>query len=193
MLNLSTVEYNPSYRNSLIEFGNRCKNYNYKNNESLEAMRLDWCLSTGGQFFLTLLDNEIISVSGCHPLSQVDSNLYRVLFRGVVLKEYQNLLGIMSKTHMTSIPFYYHLPLQLQWAKNKGYESVCITTNWNNPDGIESMSHSHKVMQLLARQGIVECFIDKINLYYTDQTVWKLNVDRYFKVREEFRKRHGLH
>jgi hypothetical protein len=155
-------------------------------------MRLDWCINQGGQFFLTYLDTQLISVSGCHPLPEAGTNVFRVLFRGVVLKEYQNLFGIVSKTHMTSIPFFYHLPHQVTWARSKGYEKFCITTNWNNPDGITSMGHSHKVMQLLEKQGLVRCLIDKLHLYHTDQTVWEVNIAKYTEIRNQFRDRHGL-
>jgi hypothetical protein len=191
--NLSTIEYTDSNRHDLILFCESCRQSGYKNNETLSAIRLEECLSQGGQFFLTYLDDTLISISGCHPLPQVGPQVFRVLFRGVVLKEYQNLFGLVSKTHMTSIPFYYHLPLQLEWARSKGYKDICITTNWNNPDGITSMNHSHKVLQLLERQGIVESLIDKIHLFHTDQTVWRVNIENYFIARNKFKERNELH
>jgi hypothetical protein len=89
---------------------------------------------------------------------------------------------------MTSIPFYEHIPLALTWANEKA-STFAITTNWANPDGIESMSRSHSVLGLLARQGIVDCLIEKVNLFYTEQTVWKLNVGKYFDAREKFKQR----
>lgn len=185
---LITVEYSADYKNLLEEFCSRCALVGYKNNSSLEAMRLDWCISIGGQFFLTLLDNEIISVSGCHPLL----DCYRVLFRGATLPEYQNIFGVPSKTHMGSIPFFSHLPLQMAWAKSKRYVSQVVTTNWSNPDGIESMSHSHRVFQLLERQGIVSCLHEKINLFNTEQSVWLINEHKYQEAREGYRTRNGL-
>jgi hypothetical protein len=83
--------------------------------------------------------------------------------------------------------------LQLEWARSKGYKDICITTNWNNPDGITSMNHSHKVLQLLERQGIVESLIDKIHLFHTDQTVWRVNIENYFIARNKFKERNALH
>lgn len=188
---LTTVPFSPERLSDLEKFCKSCDQTGYTNNNTISSMRLDWCLKNDGQFFLTYCDGIIISVSGCHPLPEVGPNVYRILFRGATLKDYQNLFGVLSKTHMTSIPFYEHIPLALEWAKDKALTFV-ITTNWANPDGIESMSRSHSVLGLLARQGIVDCLIEKMKLFYTDQTVWKLNIDSYFNAREQFKQRHNL-
>jgi hypothetical protein len=185
---LTTLEYSPEYRTLLEEFCNQCALHGYKNNDSLESMRLDWCISVGGQFFLTLLDTKVISVSGCHPLM----DYYRVLFRGATLPEYQNIFGVPSKTHMGSIPFFSHMPLQIAWAKSKGYATQVVTTNISNPDGIMSMSHSHRVFQLLEKQQIVSCLHENISIFNTDQSVWQINYDQYFAAREGYKVRNGL-
>ncbi len=188
---LKTVGYTDQHRGFVEEFCQRCKTAGYKNNESLEAMKLDWCLSQGGQFFLTYLDDQIISLSGCHPLNQVSNTTYRTLFRGATLPEYQNLTGAMSKTHMNSIPFFYHLPRQIDWAKRVYRDTFVVTTNYQNAE-IQSMSKSHRVFQSLAKQGIVDQLIEKMNLFYTDQAVWKINEEVYFKHRSEYALRQGL-
>lgn len=185
---LTTVFYGKEYRKDLEIFCERARDQGYKNNESLEAMRLDWCISNGGQFFLSYLGDKIISVSGCHPLYNV-GNYFRALFRGATLHEYQNYYGVPSKAHMGSIPFYDHLPLQIAWAK----KDVVVTTNWDNPDGIVSMSGSHRVFKLLERQGLVSCIKEKVNLFNTDQSVWKINIDAYLTAREGYRIRNGLY
>lgn len=186
---LITVPYAPEHKPALEEFCIQCSKHGYKNNESLGAIRLDWCLSIGGQFFLTFLDDKIISISGCHPL--LDN--YRVLFRGATLPEYQNIFGVPSKAHMGSIPFFSHMPLQMAWAESQQYTKHVVTTNWSNPDGITSMSHSHRVFQLLEKQGIVSCLYEKINIFNTDQSVWLMNKENYFNARNGFKDRNGLH
>jgi hypothetical protein len=154
-------------------------------------MKLDWCLSIGGQFFLTYLDNNVISVSGCHPLPEIDQSTYRMVFRGATLNKYQNILNIVSKTHMNSIPFLYHMPRQIDWAKEQGYDNFVITTNIDN-ENIPSMNKSHSVLNLLSRQGLVECIIDKTTLFYSDQSVWKINVEKINAVRAAFKTRHEI-
>lgn len=188
---IKNYQYTGEHKNKLINFCAKCNDLGYKNNESLEAMRLEWCLGQGGQFFLTYYDDALISVSGCHPIPQVDNTAYRLLFRGVELPEYQNFFNVVSKTHMSALPFFYHVPLQIAWAKKQEFSKFVITTNWDNPDGIKSMNKSHRVFKLLARQGLVDCEIEKIHLWHTDQSVWKLNINSYEILRSEFEFRHG--
>lgn len=186
---LTTVLYSNIHRPALEKFCKSCQEQGYKNNQSLDAIKLEWCLDHGGQFFLTYLDDVIISISGCHPLPEVGTDVYRILFRGATLEQYQNHLGITSKTHMTSIPFYTHIPLAIDWVKRN--KRLVITTNWNNPT-IVSMNKSHRVLGLLAKQGIVDCLIEKTELFYTEQTVWQLNTDRYLEARHQFKQRNNL-
>jgi hypothetical protein len=185
---ITTVGFTYKHISHVEEFCKNCKEVGYKNNESLEAMKLEWCLEQGGQFFLTYLGDKIISLSGCHPLPEAGDSVYRVLFRGATLPEHQNMLGIMSKTHMNSIPFYYHLPRQTNWAV--GYSKFVVTTNHSNQDGIVSMNKSHRVFQLLEKQNIVECMHRNLRLFYADQSVWKINLEKYFQAREKFESRH---
>lgn len=183
---LITTPYYDSDIHGLEMFCKQCKRIGYANNQSIKAMRLDWCLENGGQFHLTWDNDKVVSVSGCHPIPQVGENTYRALFRGATLPEYQNWSKNMTKTHMNSIPFFYHLPRQLYWAGNN---DVVITTNWNNPDGIKSMSKSHSIFSILEKQGIVRKLIDKMDLFHTDQSVWLLNKDKYKQVRKDYEQR----
>lgn len=185
---LITVSYSDIHKNALEQFCNSCKEQGYRNNESFTAMKLEWCLEQGGQFFLTYINDTIVSVSGCHPLPEVGNNAYRILFRGAALKEYQNYPRVLSKHLMTGIPFYTHIPLANEWCNSS---QLVITTNWNN-SGITSMNKSHNVLGLLARQGIVNCLIKKMNLFYTEQTVWQLNMENYLAARNKFKQRNNL-
>jgi hypothetical protein len=189
---LTTIGYTERHLGFVEEFCKECQAAGYKNNESLEAMKLEWCLSRGGQFFLTYINDRIISLSGCHPLPEAGDSAYRVLFRGATLPEYQNLHGTLSKTHMNSIPFYYHIPRQINWAKTAGYTTYAVTTNHNNKDGIQSMDKSHRVFKLLEKQNIVGCLHEQMTLFNTEQSVWNLNVDNYFSFRSKFKERNNF-
>jgi len=130
---LTTVVFSDQYINQVEKFCLSCKEHGYKNNESLKAMKLEWCLDQGGQFFLTYYDDKIISLSGCHPLPQAGEDVYRILFRGITLPEYKNLQGALNKAHMNSIPFYNHIPEQVKWIKGLTDEpKLVITTNHAN-------------------------------------------------------------
>jgi hypothetical protein len=188
---LRTVKFTFDQLTSVEEFCRQCKLAGYKNNDSIKSIKLEWCLESGGQFFLTYLDDQIISLSGCHPLPEAGIDVYRIMFRGVTLPQYQNLHGTLSKTHMNSIPFYYHAPEQINWAAAAGYANCVITTNHNNRDGIQSMNKSHRVFKLLEKQNMVTCLHKNLWLFNAEQSVWSLDVGNYFISRNNFKERHG--
>lgn len=188
---LTTVAFSFDYIKVLEEFCKECSLVGYKNNDSIKSMKLEWCLKLGGQFFLTFFNDKLISLSGCHPLPEAGDNNYRILFRGATLPKYQNLHGTLSKTHMNSTPFYYHVPKQIDWALSKGYSNYVITTNHKNKDGIESMNKSHRVFKLLEKQNIVSCLHENLWLFNTEQSVWSLNIDNYFIARNNFQTRNA--
>lgn len=190
MQRLTTVGFTFDHIKAVEKFCKECSLVGYKNNDSIKAMRLDWCLDLGGQFFLTYCNDRLISLSGCHPLPEAGPSVYRILFRGATLPEYQNLSGALSKTHMNSIPFYHHAPRQINWAKVVEYSNYAVTTNHSNKDGIASMSKSHRVFKLLERQGIVKCLHENLRLFNNDQSVWTLNVDNYMTARDKFTSNH---
>jgi len=189
---ITTVGFTFDHMKSVEEFCQACKLAGYKNNDSVKSMKLEWCLKLGGQFFLTYLNDRLISLSGCHPLPEAGENVYRILFRGATLPNYQNLQGTLSKTHMNSIPFYYHVPRHVNWAEKAGYTNCAITTNHNNKDGIESMSKSHRVFSLLEKQNLVTCLHKNLWLFNTEQSVWSLNLDNYNTARNNVKEIHGL-
>jgi hypothetical protein len=189
---LTTIGFTVDHIRNVEEFCRQCSQVGYKNNDSLKSMKLGWCLGIGGQFFLTYLNDRIISLSGCHPLPEAGDYVYRILFRGATLPEYQNLQGTLSKTHMNSIPFYHHAPWQINWASTKGFNTCVITTNHNNKDGITSMNKSHRVFKLLEKQNIVSCLYDDLLLFNNQQSVWALNLDNYFSSRNNFKERNDL-
>lgn len=187
---LTTLEFTADQITALEEFCYASKLAGYKNNDSIKSIRLDWCLGLGGQFFLTYFNDKIISISGCHPLPEAGEKVYRIMFRGATLPHYQNLHEIVSKTHMNSIPFYHHVPAQVEWAKLAGYTEFVVTTNHNNKDGIQSMNKSHKIFKLLEKQNLVKCLHENLMLFNTEQSVWSLQLDNYFTCRHNFTQRH---
>lgn len=158
----------------LLSFIDTCSKLSYNNNSSLQSMKFDWCLETGGAWFITCnaLD-EIISLSGIHPFKDG----FRVLFRGVQL--YPRKIGI-NKYHMQSHCFYYQLPYQIEFADNK---PMYITTNVIN-DASGKMTRIDKTFHHLENSGLVKhCGQDVI--YNTLQNVWLLNTEKYFEKRNK--------
>lgn len=154
----------------LNDFILKCAELDYKNNNSYEAMRFDWCLDNGA-WFATFKDNEIISISGAHEFRDG----YRAMFRGVDLEV--RFTGL-DKYHMSCWCWYDHLPLVIELADGK---PIYTSTN-THTDHSGAMSKMDRVMKLMSKAGLVE-HVEHTEVYGVLQNVWKVNVDRYLEVR----------
>ena len=162
--------------NIVEPFLQECEKKGFKNNNSLKTMKWDWCMQEGGAWFGTVKEGELISISGIHPFKDG----YRALFRGAQTQP-RPVKGL-NKYQFQSWPFYSHLALQVEWARWQGSDKIYITTNVSNDDS-GRMNRVHKSFASLEKRGIVtHCGIEEI--FYTQQSVWQLNIDKYFEVRK---------
>ena len=156
----------------LENFCLKAKKLGYENNSSLKAMKFDWC-KQNGEFFCAIDNDKIIAVAGCHPLPEVGPNAWRVMFRGAQLPGYNKSFGL-SRYHMSAITWREILPAQIEFCDT---DELYITTNIEH-DASGKMNRTHRLFKGLAKVGMVEHYKD-MELYYTDQSVWKLNIDEY--------------
>tara|TARA_B100001057_G_scaffold156527_1_gene156986 strand:+ start:8074 stop:8601 length:528 start_codon:yes stop_codon:yes gene_type:complete len=157
------------------KFCKECEALGYLNNSSLQTMKYEWCKEQG-EYWGAWHNEKLISVAGAHPLPEVSENAVRVLFRGCQIQSPHKGL---NASHMNSVPFRDILPHQIEMYKEN---DLYITTNISH-DASGHMHKTHRVMQLLEKRGIVDLHIESMNLYNTDQSVWKLNKDRYNEIR----------
>jgi len=148
-------------------------------------------LPSDPQYWALLVDDGIASISGCHSYDG-DHRILRCLFRSATLPQYQGLIPGISKTHMNSVPFSLLLPQQIGWGLQGGYQEFYITTSHGDHDASGHMWRTHRALELLARQGIVD-FVRVEEYYYTQQTIWNLNLNSYNRALDAFRPvRQGL-
>jgi len=162
----------------LYSFVEECKFLGWSNNNSLYVMK--WKHHT---FWGTYIDNNLAAVSGLQKLPEISDTTYRILFRGAQLPKYNNYFKNISRYHFNSIGFYEHVTPQIEHAP-PGSDFV-ITTNVTH-DASGRMNRTHRVMQLLAKQGMVTLLKNDI-LYNTLQSIWTLNVDCYMEKRRNAR------
>ena len=165
----------------LHEFCNKAKELGYQNNISPKAMKYDWCKEQG-EYFCAIVNDEIVAVAGCHPLPEVGPNAWRIMFRGCELPHNDNFKGL-GKGDWNSITQREMIPKFIEWIPS---DELYITTNVNHEHSNGKASRNHRLMGLLAKQGILDKHSD-IMLYYTLQTVWKLNIQEYTKRRNGLR------
>lgn len=172
-----TFRFATSEDQSLIE--DFCKSQSYSNNITLKKMKWFYCLEEGA-WTIALENNKIVSLAGIHPLSKVDKNAYRCLFRGAQLPGYT--LGVGRDIFKTGIQLSYLLPLQIQWALKQNQDAkLYISTNIND-DGAKSQRMNNVIMPLMAKRGIWK-LVDTLELFDVKQNLWLLDVDRYMEER----------
>ena len=136
-------------------------------------MKLEWCKSWG-EYFCAIKDNEIFSVAGCHPLPEVSPNGWRVFFRRCELPKQSPYKGLVKGPGQMGKNF---MNVFLNYCSS---DELYITTNIIN-ENLNDMVRHHRKMELVA--GHKDGYIDKAGdmiLYNTKQTVWKINVKKFY-------------
>ena len=155
----------------------KAKQLKYENNSSLKAMKFDWCKERG-EYFCAIQDGFIVAVAGCHPLPEVDDSAWRILFRGCELPSKDVFKG-MGKGDWNSITQREMIPRFIDWCPS---DQLYITTNTYHEHSNGKAARNHRLMGLLAKQKILDKHSEMM-LYYTEQTVWKLNIEEYTRRR----------
>lgn len=152
-----------------------CNKLGYKNNSSLKAMKFDWCLDNG-MWHGTFKDDKLIAVTGIHTFKDG----FRALFRGAQL-ETRPVRGL-NRYQMQSWGIYAHLPLQIEFAMG---DPVYITTNVSN-DASGRMNRIHKSFSIMEKYGQIVEYCGDEEIFYTQQSVWKVNIENYFNIRKRY-------
>jgi len=167
-------------------FCNECEKLGYTNNSSLKNMRLLWCKQVG-EYWCAIKDNKIIAVAGCHPLPEVGPNAWRIMFRGCELPKQDNFTGL-SKGDWNSITQREVIPLMIKWIPS---DELYITTNISNDHSNGKAPRNHRLMGLLAKQGILDnCGDMFLNKHM--QTIWRLNIEEYTKRRNQIKGKYAI-
>lgn len=163
----------------LKEFCDKCTDLGYDNNNSINTMKYQWCLDFGGTWhYVSDGYGNIVSLAGCHPLPEVNDKAWRVMFRGVQLPG--NYGFGLSKYHMNALTWRLILPLQLEYCNT---DEIYITTNIKH-DASGKMNKTHRLFKNLDKLGMVKHYKD-MELYNTEQSVWKLDIEKYKEVRSD--------
>ncbi len=171
----------------LNEFIVGCNKAGYTNNSSLAKLKLNEAKDPQLRYWVIEYNNNIMALSGCQHLPEVSEKTYRLLFRGAQLPSMTKWWLTMSRYHFNSLVFYYHIPLQVAWARKQGGEDFVITTHTGSPSDLAAsgrMRNMYKVFCLLEKQKLVEHVVT-MELYGIPQAVWRLNLDMYTTLKEK--------
>jgi len=157
-------------------FLNKCCDLGFKNNTSLDTIKFDWCIKEGGSWWGVFKKNDLISMSGMHPFKDG----YRVLFRGAQIEK--RAVKGLNRYQFQSWGMWKELPMQIEWARWQGKDKIYITTNVSN-DASGKMNRIHKAFSALHKAGVVDYLGDE-EIFFTHQSVWRVNIQKYFEVRK---------
>lgn len=162
----------------LLEYCENCKKLGYNNNNSLESLKLYHNNDLLGlpDYWAILKQNKIITLSGSHKFSETQQ---RCLFRSATIDNNQ-IVKTLSKTHMLSLPFSILLPFQILDGLKKGIKEFIITTSNSDLDQSGKMGRTHRVLNLLSKQKIVD-FVRNDTIFHVPQSVWKINLENYYQ------------
>lgn len=162
----------------LDKFCIACRSLGLENNKDTTAIKLEKMFMPYGQYFIGYDTNHqcMWNLAGVHQLPEIGNNVWRVLFRGAQLPGYT--LGVSKDFIKVSHHWRYFLPLQIQFIQ-AGFPDAdfVVTTNVKNSGAGKSDRLDKVVMPQLEEQGIVELIDKDLELFYTKQNVWRINLD----------------
>lgn len=169
-------------------FCDSCKKLGYINNSNFKNIKLNQMRMPYGQFFIGV-DTEkdiIFTFAGIHQLPEVAANAWRCLFRGAQLPGYA--LNAFSKNiFKTSLQISHILYYQILDITNRDPNAkIYISTNIiDNKDAPKSARLNRSTAPILEEQGILTLEIKDIELYYTRQNLWRVNIPKYMHQRSK--------
>lgn len=171
----------------VIEFCDKCKELNYHNNVDLNAIKYDKMVMPYGKFYAGI-DTEkdvIFTLAGVHRLPEINDKAWRCLFRGAQLPGYNFRFSlnpfdiIWHFSHLLNLQL---LDITSLYPDSEFY----ITTNVEDNNNGYSSRMDKVIMPHIEKTGIWKLYLSNFVLYNTVQNVWKVNVDEYFKQRQQW-------
>lgn len=194
MVELGKIIFRPLQDNDkdkLIVFCNECAELGYQNNSSLDAIKFSKMHLPYGQYFIAV-DTEkdkIVNLAGVHHLPEVAENAWRCLFRGAQLPGYTLGNSLSKNIFKLGYQLSYILPMQMNFIKKnfpdpEFYMSSNSPSNANDPAG-KSIRMDRLMRNTLLKNGVIKEYAAEFELFYTKQSIWKIDVKRYWEERNK--------
>lgn len=170
---------------ALQDFCDACKELEYVNNQSFEAIKLDKMKPPYGQFFIGIDKDKIFTIAGVHRLPEVSDRAWRCLFRGAQLPGYtpQWSMDIFK----SGIHFSQFLYQQIKFVQEIDPDAeFYVSTNVDSNVGAKSSRMNNIMMPRIAKRGIWGLALENFMLFNVPQNLWKVNVQQYMEARERW-------
>ena len=168
-----------SDHNKLQEFCNRCDSLGYYNNSSFKAINLEKMKMPHGQFFVGYdVDKDIIfNLCGVHSMKELNTNAYRVFYRGATLPGYTT--GQHSFRASYQLMEVLNMQIDFIININPAAEFYFTTNIEKSSTNGKSQRMNENMVPRVARTGIFTLVDDNFEYMYTKQKLWRVNVPEY--------------
>lgn len=179
-------------RDKLQEFCDQCATFGWQNNATFDNIKLEKLEMPYGQFFIGYDHSKdiIFNLAGVHHLPEIAPNAWRCLFRGAQLPGYSITGSFTKNIFKTGYQLSYILPMQMEFIKQ--YDPLAdfyMTTN-SQTTAVDTAGKSKRMdivmSKTLAASGVLDKFAENFELFYTQQTIWKINVEEYYLQRSRY-------
>lgn len=174
---------------ALQKFCDYFKEQGLKNNNSFEAIKLDKMKMPYGQYFIgyDLKENKIWNLLGVHHLPEIHDHAWRVFFRGAQLPGYRLGTALTSDIFKVGFQITYMIEMQIKFILEHDPEAEFYAST-NTPQA-EKFARSQFIDQniapMLVKRGVFSKAYEDFELFNTKQSIWKLDVNRYFEERKK--------
>lgn len=159
-------------------FCDECKRLGYNNNASFDSIKLNKMKMPYGKYFVGIDESKdiIFNLAGVHHLPEVSHNAWRCLFRGAQLPGYAVSKGISKNMFKTGYQLAYVLPMQIEFIQNIYPDAEFYMSTNVDKDGSGKSIRMGKFVEKLLRNNFLEKHSEQ-ELFYTQQKIWKINLD----------------
>jgi hypothetical protein len=163
------------------------KEQNLKNNDSFQSLKIDKMKMPYGQYFIGYdTDKDCIwNISGIHHLPEIHEHAYRAYFRNAILPGYR--MGDMLTRDLFKLSYTtsYILGMQIEFIlKHDIQAEIFASSNNSNAKPFGRSQYIDVVIApALGKRGVCSKAYDNFILFNTPQSIWKLNIDKYYSER----------
>lgn len=127
-------------------------------------------------WWTTWVNDQIVSISGCHQFSEYKENCWRLMVRTATLKEFRGKAPGNFRQIKNDFNWGFILPYQIDYAKSQGAKTLVFTTNSDLNGDFNSLRTDKTIRTILEPQGLVKLIDENVNIFYTKQNVWEIIV-----------------
>lgn len=165
------------------------KSQGIKNNDSFESIKLDNMKMPYGQYFIgyDYDSDKIWNLLGIHHLPEIHNHAWRCFYRGAQLPGYRFGNALTSDIFKVGYQITFMIEMQIKFIhKYDNQAEIYASTNTPRAEKFAKSQYiDQRIAPMLAERGVFTKTHEDFILFNTPQSIWKLNIDKYFEERKK--------